>query len=187
MTPSPDPHAPRLHADWQIAKSFADLVALTNRFLRGEPVGFPGWAVPETDDESDDLAPTLLAANAAGLLSVASQPGAPFGPGHDGWSWGGRAFIGGFAMPDGAAKLRARAEAAGLWALPAAGQEAREVPAGLRDGTPYLVLGTDARSQELEIFRDEIGPGAFAELERAEFLWVIDPAWGRRERLRAAF
>lgn len=172
---------------WTSASSFADLLALTARFLQGEPIGFPGWATSETDDESDDMQPTLLAASAAGLVSVASQPGAPFGPGHDDLSWGGRAFVGGFALPPSAAAIRERAKSAGLWAKDGDRDGSFIIPAGLRDGTPYLLLGSDAKAHELELFRDRVGPGALAALESAVFLWVIDPVWGRRERLRAAF
>ncbi|QDV07762.1 hypothetical protein Poly30_32940 [Planctomycetes bacterium Poly30] len=172
---------------WKRAASFAELLTLTARFLRGEPIGFPGWAVEETDEESDGLLPVLLAANGAGMLSVASQPGAPFGPGHDGWSWGGRAFVGGFARSEDARSIRDRAEAAGLWARDGASDGPFEIPAGLRDGSPYLVLGSDARDEELSLFDGEVGAGALAELRETSFLWVIDPVWGRRERLRAAF
>lgn len=176
-----------LAADWAKAQSFADLLGLTARFLAGEPIGFPGWAVSETDEESDSFTPTLLAANAAGLLSVASQPGAPFGPGHDGWTWGGRAFIGGFARADDAAVIQLRGAKAGLWVRDLSIGEGHGITAGLRDGTPYLILGHDAPGQELEIFQDEIGPAALVELKQTHFLWVVDPVWGRRERLRAAF
>ncbi len=172
---------------WAGASTFPDLLSLTQRFLRGEPIGFPGWATSETDDESDDMQPTLLAANEAGLLSVASQPGAAFGPGHDDLTWGGRAFVGGFAEPASAAVIQERAKQAGLWAKDGDKDGPFVIPAGLRDGTPYLLLGADAKAHELELFEDRVGPGALAALESATFLWVIDPAWGRRERLSAAF
>lgn len=172
---------------WARAAGFNDLLSLTARFLRGEPIGFPGWATAETDEESDDMAPTLLAANGAGLLSVASQPGAPFGPGHDDLTWGGRAFVGGFAQAAAAAAIQERAKRAGLWAKNGDQDGPFSIPAGLRDGQPYLVLSADAKASELELFRDHVGPAAHAELEAAPFLWVIDPVWGRKERLAAAF
>ena len=172
---------------WASASSFAELLALTERFLRGEAIGFPGWASAETDEESDDMQETLIAANGAGLLSVASQPGAPFGPGHDGLTWGGRAFIGGFAGPASASAIEARADAADLWVKDGEREGPFSIPAGLRDGTPYLLLGSDAKGQELELFEDRVTDAALAALAEARFLWVIDPAWGRRERLRAAF
>lgn len=172
---------------WAGTSSFGELLALTARFLGGEPIGFPGWATAESDEESDDMQPTLLAANRAGLLSVASQPGEPFGPGHDGLTWGGRAFIGGFAQAGQAANIQAQAERAGLWAKDGDKEGPFDIPAGLRDGIPYLLLGSDAKSHELELFRDRVGPEALAAVEAATFLWVIDPVWGRRERLCAAF
>ncbi|MEL6712311.1 MAG: hypothetical protein AAFP86_00975 [Planctomycetota bacterium] len=173
---------------WSEARSFADLLALGRRFLTGEIETFPGWRAAELDDESDALLPPLLALNAAGLLSVASQPGAPFAPGHDGRSWGGRAFIGGFAEPAEARAIAADARAGGLLALeaPPGGSDGFEVPAGLRDGMPYLVLGADAREAEIEIFEEEASPAAAEALRAAAFLWLVDPAWGRRERFLRA-
>lgn len=172
---------------WERASGLADLLALTARFVRGEPIGFPGWATLETDEESDAMQPTLLAAVEAGLLTVASQPGAPFGPGHDDLTWGGRAFVGGFAEPESAAAIQGRAAAAGLWAKDGDESGPFAIPAGLRDGMPYLVLGSDAKDHELGLFRDRISPLALAALQSAKFLWVIDPVWGRRGRLRSAF
>ncbi|MFT5732968.1 MAG: hypothetical protein ACJA2W_000707 [Planctomycetota bacterium] len=172
---------------WKRARNFEELLVLTARFLGGEPIGFPGWAVDQTDDESDEFLPVLLAANRAGLLSVASQPGEPFGPGHDGWSWGGRAFIGGFAHATVADGLRTRAASSGLWVRSADHDGPFEISAGLRDGLPYLILGSEAGQAELELFEGEVSPGARAELATLSFLWVIDPVWGRRDRLLAAF
>jgi len=87
-------------ADWADAATFRELLELARRFLSGELARFPGWGAAELDDESDDLRPALLRAAAAGLLPVASQPGEPFAPGHDGLDWGRRAFVGGFVAPE---------------------------------------------------------------------------------------
>eukprot|EP00919_Chromeraceae_sp_WS-2016_P011150 GHVR01026125.1.p1 GENE.GHVR01026125.1~~GHVR01026125.1.p1 ORF type:complete len:140 (+),score=14.89 GHVR01026125.1:2-421(+) len=132
----------------------------------------------------------LLEANVAGLLSVASQPGRPFSPGHDGRAWAGRAFVGGFAEDNDWGELRQRAQRAGLIALveragPAA--DAFSMPVGLRDGTPYLLLESGARSAELEIFEAQIGASAYACLSACSLVWLVDPVWGRRSRLEQLF
>lgn len=182
---------------WRSASSFADLVGLARRFLAGEPIGFPGWMAAETDEETDALLPALQAACECGFLPVASQPGAPFGPGHDGLSWVGRAFIGGFQATHHVDGLAKRADEAGLWLLGSHGcgghdshdaeRDRAPLPAGLRDGTPYLLLGADAGDAELEIFREAVSPQAVEDLAETTFLWIVDPVWGRRDRIRDAF
>lgn len=186
MSARPGAAAP---ADWADAATFRELLELARRFLSGELPRFPGWGAAELDDESDDLRPALLRAAAAGLLPVASQPGEPFAPGHDGHDWGRRAFVGGFVAPEALQGFRDAARAHGLDLLAAApGEPAppRWVPAGLRDGVPFLVLGPEARAQELEIFEEAAGPAARRALEPCPFLWLLDPLWGRRDALPAA-
>lgn len=172
---------------WRAAGSLDDLLGLTADFLEGRRGFFPGWGGASTDEESDSLLPALRGALGAGLMTVASQPGSPFGPGHDGLTWGGRAFVGGFVLEDiGARRLADAARGSGLLVLveePAADADWAPFAAGLRDGTPYLVLGPGARSQELEIFEEHLAPSLQETLARRPFLWVVDPAWGRRDRL----
>ncbi|MEC8511019.1 MAG: hypothetical protein VX015_02660 [Planctomycetota bacterium] len=172
---------------WRAARSFDDLLGLTADFLEGRRGFFPGWGGATTDEESDSLLPALRGAIGAGLMPVASQPGKPFGPGHDGLTWGGRAFVGGLALTDaGARRLTDAALEAGLLVLvEEAASDADWAPlvAGLRDGTPYLVLGSGARSQELEIFAEHVAPSLQGALAERPFLWIVDPAWGRRDRL----
>ncbi|MEM6674944.1 MAG: hypothetical protein AAF726_18995 [Planctomycetota bacterium] len=171
---------------WANATSFEDLLALGRRFLLGEIERFPGWGGRGLDDESEPLLEALLGVNARGMLTVASQPGLPFEPGHDGREWAGRAFIGGFASERAAAELAAASTPAGLMVLVEDGTDdgpALDLPVGLRDGTPYLVLSSGARAKELEIFRDEASPGTERVLAPLPFLWVVDPVWGRRDRL----
>ena len=176
-------------ADWSSAASLEDLLRLTRRFLTGAIDRFPGWGAGDLDEETDDLRDGLLQAVGAGLLPVASQPGEPFAPGHDDLDWGRRAFVGGFVAPERAAAIAAAATRWGLEALlqgPGLPPSVRSVPVGLRDGLPFLVLGSDAREQELEIFAEGAGPRAEAALAGCVFLWLFDPVWGRREALPAA-
>lgn len=177
--------------EWRTARSFDDLLELGRRFVRGELEEFPGWGSSTLDEESDALEDALLGAHAMGVLTVASQPGRPFGPGFDGEIWGGRAFVCGFAAPKTLASLRERAVALGMWCLvnegDAESEGAVEIVAGLRGGVPYLVLSPEARAAELEIFRDALDDSAFTSLQTCGYLAVVDPAWGRRERLDHLF
>ena len=178
---------------WERATDFCELLLLARRFLSGEISSFPGWRSAELDEETDALLEVLSSLNRVGFLSVASQPGSPFGPGHDGRVWGGRAFVGGFAPTDLARRLEEHSAASGLVALASGSGEDRidssgdcSFPAGLRDGIPYLVLGNTAREAEIEIFRAEASPAAAEVLAGLTFLWIVDPVWGRRERLPRA-
>ncbi len=175
--------------EWSNAGSLEDLLGLTRRFLTGALDRFPGWGAGDLDEETDDLQAGLLQAVDAGVLPVASQPGEPFAPGHDDLDWGRRAFVGGFVAPERVAAISAAAAPLGLEVLlqgPGHPPSARSVPVGLRDGLPFLVLGPDAREQELEIFAEGAGPAAEAALARCPFMWFFDPVWGRREALPAA-
>lgn len=173
---------------WLKAQSMADLLSLTRLFLQGEVAVFPGWGASDTDEETDDFEGALLDANRGGLLSVASQPGSPFGPGFDGRTVGGRAFVGGFCTEAALGPLVAAARAGQILAAverPGAAVLWPPIPAGLQGGSPYLILGPGAREAELEIFGEAVGKRALAELKEAPFLWLVDPVWGRRSRLPA--
>ena len=164
----------------------AELLALTRAFILGELTVFPGWGSAETDEESDEFEEALLDANTCGVLSVASQPGAPFGPGFDGRVVGGRAFVGGFCEEVVARCLVKAAEVSGILAAverPGTASRWSPIPAALQGGEPYLILGPGARAAELEIFEGAIGTSALADLREASFLWLVDPVWGRRSRL----
>lgn len=171
---------------WAHAQSFAELCRLGARFVLGEIQSFPGWGAPDLDEESDALVPALARANRGGLLTTASQPGRPFGPGHDGRAWAQRAFVAGFAEDATAGKLAAAAARAGLWCAAHPGSDALAAPVGLADGVPYLFAGHDARAAELALFEGEVGSGALAALATACFVWLVDPVWGRRDALPAA-
>lgn len=172
-------------APWRAARTFVDLCALGARFVRGEVRHFPGWGAPDLDAESDALAPELAAAMSGGFLTTASQPGRPFAPRHDGRDAAQRAFVCGFSSRATYARLAAAASAGGLWcAAPEAG--AAPYPVGLADGEPYLFGGHAAAAEELALFEDTLHPAALADLAAREFVWLVDPVWGRREALREA-
>jgi len=168
---------------WRRAQTFAELCELGARFVRGELARFPGWGAATLDDESDALVPELARANLAGFLTVASQPGRPFQPGHDGRAWAQRGFVAGFASPAAERALAAAAAAHSLWWFTGTAVAA---PAALADGTPYLFVGHDAHADELELFADALDPRALAALADCTFGWLVDPVWGRRGALLSA-
>ncbi|MEZ6014165.1 MAG: hypothetical protein R3F49_03555 [Planctomycetota bacterium] len=171
---------------WRAARTFDELCALGARFVRGALEAFPGWGAPDLDEESDTIHETLVHCMDGGLLTTASQPGRPFAPGHDGRAWGQRAFLCGFARDATLARLRGAADEAGLWCSAPRRGPATAVPVGLADGTPYLFAGHDAYADELELFEDALDPRAHAELAATQFIWLVDPVWGRREALPRA-
>ena len=181
----PSDLAPRAadEAAWRRAERFEDLCALGERFVSGALGHFPGWGAPDLDEESDPLVPELARANRGGFLTTASQPGRPFGPGHDGRAWGQRAFVCGFVREATHRRLQGVAAPLGLWCIEAVTDT---IPVGLADGVPYLFAGHDAHTTEVELFAGEVGEGALRALAAARFVWLVDPVWGRRAALPAA-
>ena len=169
---------------WLSARTFAELCELGARFVEGEIASFPGWGSTATDEETDVVAAELAAINRGGLLTVASQRGASDRRGSDGRIERRRAFVTGFVAPTRADAL-AGLEPAGLHvsaygALETAGVE---IPVGERAGEAFLVAGGAAGPAELELFRDRVQRSALEALGRARYVWVVDPEWGRDDRL----
>lgn len=168
-------------ADWRAAAGFEELCELGALFVEGRLQFFPGWGACELDRESAAIAPLLAAVNRAGLLTLASQRGSPEAPGADGRPERRRAFVLGFARVPTVERLEELARR-GLEVLRGTGQ-GRVLPLGLRAGEPFLVADPGARPTELAIFAEHLAPAALAELSAAELVWVVDPEWGRDERL----
>jgi len=164
---------------WREARSFAELCELGARFLEGELPFFPGWGAPDTDEETDGLESLLAAANRAGFLTLASQRGTPESPGADGRTERRRAFVCGFA---------ARATACSLEQLTSDGEleiarEGQDLTLGLRGEDAFLVVGSDAASQEIEIFADHVHGDALNALRDARYVCLADRTWSRDDRL----
>ncbi len=174
-SPSADDRGP-----WRAARGFGELCELGARFLEGCSVGFPGWGAEEVDEETLPLVPLLAAANRAGFLTVASQPGAPGRAGADGRLELRRAFVCGFASRGMEQTLRDLAREPGLLL---GSQGEAETPLGLRGGETFLALGPGAASAELEIFADHLCTQALGALRQARWVALIDTEWGRDDRL----
>lgn len=176
MTDYPNDEAARA---WREARSFDELCELGARFIEGQLPFFPGWGAPETDEETDGLESLLAAANRAGFLTLASQRGAPESPGADGRAERRRAFVCGFA---------AGATARSLERLTLDGEleiasEDEDLTLGLRGEDAFLVVGSDAASQELEIFAGHLHQDALSTLRDARYVCLADRTWSRDDRL----
>jgi hypothetical protein len=181
---------PRLNAleaeaAWRRARTFAELCALGARFIEGELPLFPGWLATDIDEETDPLVRYLGAFNRAGFLTLASQPGRPFAPGHDDRVCAQRAFVTGFATEIAARGLEQLALATDLYVAVYAVDErgGYRVPVGTRGGVPYIWSGYAAGAEELELFEEHVSGEGLAALSQARYVSVIDLAWGRRRHL----
>ncbi len=172
--------------DWRAARTFDHLCELGARFIEGAPVGFPGWLPGELDDESDSQVALLARAQRAGFLTLASQPGLPPEPGADGRIERRRAFVFGFATPDLAACLERAAKAAGLLITHFSARESggEPWPVAQRGSDTFLAVGDAQGPAELALFEDALGPGpALEALAATRYLVLVDPTWGRDDRL----
>jgi len=169
-------------AAWRAAQSFDELLVLGAAFLDGRCAHFPGWGAQATDVETDAIRAELLALNAVGFLSVASQPA--FEGRRDGRSVRQRAFVIGFARPALAARwCGVRGIEARTWTGESSLVVSAEEPMTLEDGLARVVAGHPSRDEELALFEDEIGAHALDELRATTFVAAWDPVFGRERVL----
>jgi hypothetical protein len=100
---------------WTHARNITDLAELTARWLEGRLPSTAGCQ-PECGlaPETDSIKEPLARLNRAGILTLDSQPGVPFGPGFDGALWQQKAAVWGFGTPETCALLAEFAERYGL-------------------------------------------------------------------------
>ncbi len=181
--PPPNTDREAARARWRAAASFRDLCVLTQEFLGGALPAFPGWGAPDLDEETDAIAPGLVALAGRGFLTLASQPGLPERAGARRVVQ--RAFVTGFVEPPLARRLARARPAPGIaiavFAPGASGGDAE--PVTRIDGEPVVLAGHCARDEELALFEDEVGPAAFAELRAASYVAIWDREWGRERAL----
>jgi len=172
----------RGHATWRHARSHAELCALAAEFLAGRLDSFPGWGAPDTDPETDALQGSLIAACQAGFLPLASQQGGARR----------RAFVLGFAPPSLARRLAREAARRKLACVVHADAQRRSTPqlrrgddgieVGWEGGRAVLVVGSDARAEELRLFSG-VGAGARRELARQAYVVLVDSRRAPSRRL----
>ncbi len=196
---------------WSTAASFEDLCQLTARFLSGDLDTFPGWLASELEEETQELAPVLVALNRAGLLTVASQQGHAPRRDSTGRQRARRSFVMGFACPAATALLapldvhpgadlclnlyppvagletdfpcETRAKSGEGLGVGGRTHRGGVLPVGILDGETFLSAGHNAAEQELEIFAQACPPAAVATLSRCTWFSAVDLAWERRSVL----
>jgi hypothetical protein len=173
---------------WVAARAVADLGSLMALWLEGEIRSQPGYQ-PRCgpDEETAGLVPTLAAANRAGFLTTCSQPGHGPRPGFDGATWAQRAAVQGHvADPAALSRLLPAAGQAGLLvSVPGLvpGPWGDGVTVTTRDDGPYTSFGGHLTRRDLRVMWPTVGRDAFAAVERAWQVTLVDPEYGRDDVL----
>jgi hypothetical protein len=170
-------------AQWASARDLAHLGALTALWLEGELGECPGYCGPP-DDETRWLVPVLAACNRAGFLTDGSQPGYDCG----GDKWVQRAAVEGFAAAPLAIELCERALDAGLLAYARIApwwrnRHSTAYPVSACDGRYVTSFGTTLSARYLRWQFSQCHRAAQAAVCGAIQVTLIDPQWGRNDRL----
>lgn len=175
---------------WASARTLADLGNLTALWLEGEIPSQPGYAANcGPDPETADLIPVLAACNRAGFVTNGSQPGES-GTGCGGARWDQRAAVQGFASMEATGRLLNILSGGGfIIRIERAGQRMswkRAVPVSLDDGSVCTTFGAKLSRRFIRDDWEGYGichPDAVRALCDAYQVTVIDPEWGRNDRL----
>jgi hypothetical protein len=171
---------------WRQAGSLAELGGLMARWLEGELSVWPGYAVAGPDEETTDLVPVLARANRSGFVTDQSQPACdevtPRGR-----HWKQRAAVSGLVGDEQLLFALARvAEAQRLTILVRTVDEASRRPgitATQVDGEAYTAFGGHLTRSDLRHMWLGTSWAALAEIESAWQVTLIDPVYGRTDRL----
>ena len=169
---------------WESATTLPELGELTAQWLEGRIASQPDYAPGYgPDPETEDLIPVLTAANRAGYVTIGSQPGEDC-TGYDGAHWRQRAAVEGFADDRTLERLwawmaTAAPEVTVTWSKPTAWS----VSVTEREGRRYTGFGTVMSAAQIEDAYAECSPPAIAALQEAWQVTIVDPEWGRNDRL----
>ncbi|MFE7412915.1 DUF6919 domain-containing protein [Streptomyces laurentii] len=169
---------------WRTARSLDDLGRLMARWLEGGIPSWPGYEGPFGYEERDarHLVAPLAAVNRGGFLTTVSQPGDD-AQADDGARWRQRAFVCGYVRAHSGLLARLPAlEREGLTVL--VGRPARPVALTDRDRMPTLAVPAwrPGRDHLAHIWAGT-GRRALRDLRRGVPVCVLDPVWGRDDRL----
>lgn len=173
---------------WRRARTLADLGALTAAWLEGAIASHPGY-LGRPDPETDELVPALAAVNRAGLVTICSQPGT-VDYDDPGEIWSQRAAVDALADERTAHRVRTKAERAGLIVIdhgPARRWRCDYTRATLVTtcaAAPVTDFGAHLSRRLLRrrVFAACHGK-ALSAIYSARQVTVIDPDWGRNDRL----
>ncbi|MEU7240309.1 DUF6919 domain-containing protein [Streptomyces sparsogenes] len=176
---------------WKKAESVAELGNLMADWLEGRLGGWtPGYLDTRPDEETNHLIPVLAPACRAGFVTTNSQPGHPPERGYDGRMWRQRAWVEGW-IADAAllGRIRSSAKRQGIQVIAhGAGAKSRDYTVITEaDGECCTSAGDYLGHRKM--IADEwpgVGRRAVQELRRSTHLTLIDPVWGRDDRLWSA-
>lgn len=171
---------------WKSAASVAELGQLMADWLEGRHNAYsPSSLSNGPDDETQHLIPTLAAVNRAGCVTTGSQPGQVAIDGARRWEQ--RAAVEAWVSDKQLLnRIQAGAKRARITVI------AHGPSSGWRDGMvvtqvngePYTWFGrTMSRREQIAYEWPDVGGRATRELRRSTFLTLIDPVWGRDDRL----
>lgn len=173
---------------WRRASSVADLRELTVDWLEGRVRQTPDHAGPP-EAETAEIRDALVALNRGGLLTTGSQPARPITV-RDGFLWSGqRAWVDAVGRTELVSPLVRRLHDAGLMAMfnPAATGESRQWdlrwPVTYFEGTACTRVYADPVMTPFAARRAWLSRAARADLAGCVSLCVVDPHWGRADRL----
>lgn len=170
---------------WRDTQSFGDLGRLMADWLEGRIRYWPAYCGSRPESETRHLIPVLAAANRAGFLTTCSQPGDDAMA--RGSRWRQKAAVQGFVHdPALHRRIVSAAQAARLIVIdgPAGGAGRRGIPVTDRDGEPVTWFGVAEPAAALREFWGEVG--AYQQLAESRDVVIIDPEWGRDDRLWSA-
>ncbi len=175
-------HMTRLDRRWAKARTVPDLAGLTADWLEGRlPGGHPG-GYDRPDEETTDLVPDLARLNRAGWATDCSQPG------ESGPRWDQRAAVDGWVADD--RLCDEIAHVADGWGLIVVRQSDEEcigpdtgVPVTRAGGRAETWFGRRLAGRDLRHSLPGLHRRAYRALDGATYLTVVDPAWGRADRL----
>ncbi|GAA3267910.1 DUF6919 domain-containing protein [Streptomyces lavendulae] len=168
---------------WRDAGTIAEIGQVMARWLTGEVRGWSGHG-DGVDPETRHLLPTLVALNRAGVVTTNSQPG-EVGTGYDGAHWRQKAFAA--VIVDDRSPLLDRlirsANSSGLTVLRGNRYPGLTVLTD-RNGEPQMALAGSVPRNHLAREWSCLGSQGLKELrDHGAVLHVVDPVWGRDDRL----
>lgn len=164
---------------WSKARSLADLGEMTARWLLGRVPNHPCQEGPPAL-ETNKIRPSLVRLNRSGWVTDFSQPAEPY---QDGCAQ--RACVSGFCEEGLArtiATLMLRTELLAL-AFPPNGGGGYQIPITIDDYHPFTWLGLFDPQYAFDPFAETLHHDARRALQRAWYIIVIDPVWGRQRYL----
>jgi hypothetical protein len=155
------------------------------QWIEGKITFQPGDGGEAPDPETDDLVPVLAALRRAGFVTTCSQPGERAARADDDFAQ--RAFVDGYLSDEAWALLSATTRTSELVVIsvpPGRRGGLTQIPVTYADGEERTWVGTLALDEGAEYWwNDHVHPDAVRALGEAWQVEIVDPVWGRNDRL----